>query len=116
MLGRLATRIAIVLMGKHKPIYDPACVSPRLCLPRGCRAHLFFLPPPRPSIPPTADCGDYVVVTNCEKVRVTGKKAEQKVYRHHTMFPGGLKTITYKTMMEKNPENVRLRRRLACAP
>ncbi|BGP22438.1 50S ribosomal protein l13 [Rhodotorula toruloides] len=77
ILGRLATRIAIVLMGKHKPIYDPA-----------------------------TDCGDYVVVTNCDKIRVTGKKAEQKVYRHHTMFPGGLKTITYKTMMEKNPEQI----------
>lgn len=52
------------------------------------------------------DCGDYVVVRNATKVRVTGKKQDQLVYRHHTMFPGGLKEIPFKTMMEKKPENV----------
>ncbi|GAA5863293.1 hypothetical protein JCM1840_007472 [Sporobolomyces johnsonii] len=77
VLGRMATRIAIVLMGKHKPIYDQA-----------------------------NDCGDYVVVKNATKVVVTGRKAQQKLYRHHTMFPGGLKEITYETMMERKPEEI----------
>lgn len=52
------------------------------------------------------DCGDYVVVTNASKVAVTGRKAEQKLYRHHTGFPGGLREIPYKTMMERKPEEV----------
>ncbi|KAM0748313.1 putative MRPL23-mitochondrial ribosomal protein, large subunit [Meredithblackwellia eburnea MCA 4105] len=77
VLGRMATRIAITLMGKHKPIYDPA-----------------------------NDCGDYVVVTNARKVVVTGRKADQKIYRHHTMFPGGLKEIPYKTMMDQKPDEI----------
>lgn len=77
VLGRLATRIAIVLMGKHKPIYDQA-----------------------------NDCGDYVIVKNARKVTVTGKKADQKLYRHHTQFPGGLKEIPYKTMLDRNPEEI----------
>ncbi|KAJ9069471.1 54S ribosomal protein L23, mitochondrial, variant 2 [Entomophthora muscae] len=73
----MATGIATTLMGKHKPIYDPA-----------------------------ADCGDYVVVINAKHVKVTGRKAEQKVYRSHSGFPGGLKEIPYKTMLEKNPEQI----------
>ncbi|KAI0066393.1 60S ribosomal protein L23 [Artomyces pyxidatus] len=77
VLGKLAERIALVLMGKHKPIYDPA-----------------------------VDSGDYVVVTNASKVKVTGKKAEQLVYRKHTMFPGGLKEIKYKDMMAKKPDEI----------
>ncbi|GAA5913394.1 mitochondrial 54S ribosomal protein uL13m MRPL23 [Sporobolomyces salmoneus] len=77
VLGRMATRIAIVLMGKHKPIYDQS-----------------------------NDCGDYVVVKNATKVKVTGKKEDQLIYRHHTMFPGGLKEIPYKTMMERKPEEI----------
>lgn len=52
------------------------------------------------------DCGDYVVVTNARKIRVTGKKAEQKLYRHHTMYPGGLKEIQYKDMMQRKPDEV----------
>ena len=56
----------------------------------------------------TADCGDYVVVSNARKVKVTGKKAEQLIYRHHTMFPGGLKEIQYKDMMHRKPDEVRL--------
>ena len=52
------------------------------------------------------DCGDYVVVKNARKVTVTGKKADQKLYRHHTQFPGGLKEIPYKTMLDRNPEEV----------
>ncbi|KAJ3553655.1 hypothetical protein NM688_g3490 [Phlebia brevispora] len=77
VLGKLAERIATVLMGKHKPIYDPS-----------------------------VDCGDYVVVSNARKVKVTGKKAQQIVYRHHTMYPGGLKEIPYKQMMEKKPDEI----------
>lgn len=53
------------------------------------------------------DCGDYVVVRNATKVKVTGKKSQQKLYRHHTMFPGGLKEIPYKTMLDKKPEEVK---------
>ncbi|KAF8467433.1 ribosomal protein L13, partial [Gautieria morchelliformis] len=73
----LADRIAIVLMGKHKPIYDPS-----------------------------TDCGDYVVVTNASKVKVTGRKEQQLVYRHHTMFPGGLKEISYRDMKAKKPDEI----------
>jgi large subunit ribosomal protein L13 len=57
--------------------------------------------------PGTDDCGDYVVVTNARAVAVTGRKADQKLYRHHSGFPGGLKEIPYKTMMEKKPEEAR---------
>ncbi|CAG8793293.1 4386_t:CDS:2, partial [Acaulospora morrowiae] len=71
---RLAVNIAITLMGKHKPIYDPA-----------------------------SDCGDYVVVINAKEIAVTGKKEDQKLYRHHSGYPGGLKTINYKRLMEKDP-------------
>ena len=73
-LGRLATQIAGLLMGKHKPIF---CT------------HL--------------DTGDYVVVINAEKVRVTGNKAKQKLYYRHTGYPGGLKTVTLEKLMETHP-------------
>ncbi|KAK0443929.1 ribosomal protein L13 domain-containing protein [Desarmillaria tabescens] len=77
ILGKLAERIALVLMGKHKPIYDPS-----------------------------VDCGDYVVITNCLKVKVTGRKPEQFLYRKHSMYPGGLKETPYKDMMVKKPEEI----------
>ncbi|CAG8616601.1 15175_t:CDS:2, partial [Acaulospora colombiana] len=77
ILGRMAVNIATTLMGKHKPIYDPA-----------------------------SDCGDYVVVINAREVVVTGKKEDQKLYRHHTGYPGGLKTINYKRLMEKDPAEI----------
>lgn len=103
----MATRIAITLMGKHKPIYDQASQSP---FPSSCKA----TGSPRVTRvdfdaldSPTDDCGDYVVVTNARSVAVSGRKAEQKLYRHHTGFPGGLKEIPYKTMMENKPEEVR---------
>lgn len=64
-LGRLASSIAITLMGKHKPVYHP-----------------------------TQDCGDYVIVTNCQQLRVTGKKFEQKTYWSHSSKPGHLKLRT----------------------
>ena len=54
-----------------------------------------------------ADCGDYVVVTNAPKVKVTGQKEEQIVYRSHSMYPGGLKEIPYKRMKKEKPDEVR---------
>lgn len=76
-LGRLATEIARVLRGKHKPIYTP---------------HL--------------DVGDHVVVVNAEKVRLTGRKADQKTYFRHTGYMGGEKHIPYRRMLETHPERV----------
>jgi large subunit ribosomal protein L13 len=76
-LGRLATEIAHILRGKNKPQYTP---------------HV--------------DTGDFVVVVNAEKVVVTGKKAEQKVYRRHSGYPGGLKETSYEQMMERRPTEI----------
>jgi large subunit ribosomal protein L13 len=76
-LGRLASQIAHVLRGKHKPTYSP---------------HM--------------DLGDHIVVINAEKIRVTGRKAEQKVYYRHTGYPGGLRTTTYEDMLGKHPERI----------
>jgi large subunit ribosomal protein L13 len=76
-LGRLATEIARLLRGKNKPQYTP---------------HV--------------DTGDFVVVVNAEKVVVTGKKAEQKVYYRHTGYPGGLKETSYEVMMERKPTEI----------
>jgi large subunit ribosomal protein L13 len=76
-LGRLSTEIASRLRGKHKPIYTP---------------HV--------------DCGDFIIVINAEKVKVTGNKATQKVYRHHTGFMGGLREVSYKEMLAKHPERI----------
>ena len=72
-LGRLAVRIANILRGKHKPEYTP---------------HV--------------DTGDFVVVINAEKVVVTGKKETDKIYLHHTGYPGGLKSASFKELMEKD--------------
>ncbi|TFY63452.1 hypothetical protein EVG20_g6310 [Dentipellis fragilis] len=55
---------------------------------------------------PTVDCGDYVIVTNARQIKVTGKKADQIVYRKHTMFPGGLKEIKYRDMMNNKPDEI----------
>lgn len=76
-LGRLATEVARILRGKHKPVYTP---------------HV--------------DTGDYVIVINAEKVKVTGKKASQKLYRRHSGYPGGLREIPYQTMLARHPERV----------
>lgn len=76
-LGRLSSKIASMLRGKHKPIFTP---------------HV--------------DCGDYVVVINAEKVKVTGKKLEDKEYKRHSGYPGGLKMVTLEKMLEEKPENV----------
>jgi len=74
-LGRLATEVAKLLRGKHKPVYTPF-----------------------------ADTGDYVIVLNASKMVLTGKKLDQKYYRHHSGYPGGMKETDYKTMMAKKPE------------
>jgi large subunit ribosomal protein L13 len=76
-LGRLASQVARLLRGKHKPIYTP---------------HL--------------DTGDHVIVINARKIRITGKKAQDKMYYHHSGYPGGLKSISYERLFEKNPERV----------
>ncbi|MGH7475860.1 MAG: 50S ribosomal protein L13 [Longimicrobiales bacterium] len=77
VLGRLASRIAQVLRGKHKPMFTP---------------HL--------------DMGDYVIVINAEKVRLTGAKADQKTYFRHTGYVGGGKLIPFRRMQEQHPERV----------
>ena len=77
VLGRLATQVASLLMGKHKPIF--------------CR-HL--------------DIGDFVVVINAEQIRVTGNKAKQKLYYRHSGYPGGLKSISLERMMQTHPTRV----------
>jgi large subunit ribosomal protein L13 len=77
VLGRLATVIARKLIGKDKPEYTP------------------FL-----------DCGDHIVVINAERVKLTGNKMEQKVYRHHSGFPGGLKEVSIRSLMARRPEEV----------
>ena len=76
-LGRLATQVSMVLRGKHKPIYTPSM-----------------------------DTGDHVVIINAEKVALTGRKAEDKKYFHHTMYPGGATWTSIVEMMEKHPERV----------
>ena len=76
-LGRLATEIASRLRGKHKPEYTP---------------HV--------------DAGDYIVVINAEKVRVTGNKTSDKIYYSHTGFPGGIKEISFEKLIDKAPERV----------
>ncbi len=76
-LGRTATQVAKLLMGKHKPIYAP---------------HI--------------DTGDYVVVINAAKVKVTGRKAEQKTYYRHSGYPGGLKSASFKELFSQDPVRV----------
>ena len=75
VLGRLASQIAKILRGKNKPSYTP---------------HV--------------DCGDYVIVINADKAVLTGNKLTQKFYRHHSGWTGGLKEISYGTLMQKRPE------------
>ena len=76
-LGHLASEAASILRGKKKPTYTP------------------FL-----------DCGDYVIVINAEKIEVTGKKAKEKIYKHHTGYPGGLREITFEKLQAKDPEEI----------
>lgn len=74
-LGRVASEVAKILRGKNKPTYTP---------------HV--------------DTGDHVIILNAEKIVLTGKKLDQKFYRHHTLYPGGLKEIKYRQFMETRPE------------
>ena len=73
-LGRLATEVAKLLRGKHKAIYTPS-----------------------------VDTGDFVIVVNAEKVVLTGKKLDQKLYRHHSLYPGGLKETPYRNLFQDKP-------------
>ncbi|UHR03319.1 50S ribosomal protein L13 [Peptoniphilus sp. GNH] len=75
VLGRLATEVANILRGKNKPIYTP---------------HV--------------DTGDFVVIINAEKVRLTGNKWEDKIHAYHTGYPGGRREVSYKQLLEKKPE------------
>lgn len=77
VLGRLATEIAVLLRGKHKPDFVP-----------------------------NQDIGDFVVVKNIDKIKLTGKKLEKKIYYHHTGYLGGLKEVPLKKVFEKNPGEV----------
>ena len=77
VLGRLATEVATILTGKNKPIYTP---------------HV--------------DTGDFVIIINAEKIKLTGKKLEQLNYTYHTGHPGGLKEIPYKRLIEDKPEKI----------
>jgi large subunit ribosomal protein L13 len=77
VLGRLATEVARRLRGKHKAEYTP---------------HV--------------DTGDYIIVTNAEKIAVTGRKFKEKMYYHHSEFPGGIKSISFDKLQEKNPARI----------
>jgi len=77
VLGRLASRVAAVIRGKHKPTFTP-----------------------------NADMGDFVIVVNADKVRLTGRKMKEKLYRHHTGYPGGLKETTPEKVLAKHPERL----------
>lgn len=77
IVGRLASKVAAVLRGKHKPTYTP-----------------------------NVDTGDYVIIVNAEKVKLSGNKENKKVYRYHTKMPGGVKTTPYAEMKEKHPERI----------
>jgi large subunit ribosomal protein L13 len=76
-LGRLATQVARLLRGKHKPAYSPS-----------------------------VDTGDYVIVVNAERIRVTGRKLDQKIYYRYTGYPGGLRQITLRNLLRKHPTRV----------
>lgn len=75
VLGRLSSQVAAILRGKHKPIFTP---------------HV--------------DTGDHVIIINADKVVLTGNKLEQKKYRYHTGYPGGLREVSYRDMLQKKPE------------
>jgi len=77
LLGRVAARIASLLLGKHKPGFTPG-----------------------------VPMGDYVVVVNASRIRVTGKKLDDKMYAHHSGYPGGIKTISLRQQLNKHPERV----------
>jgi large subunit ribosomal protein L13 len=77
ILGRLATKVATYLRGKHKPIFSPQ-----------------------------ADCGDYITVVNAQKIKVTGKKSKQKLYFSHSGYPGGDKLLSFEKLLATQPEKI----------
>ena len=77
ILGRVATQIASILLGKNKPNYTPGL-----------------------------DTGAHVIVVNCERVRVTGKRLDDKIYYHHTQYPSGIKSVDLRTQLRNHPERV----------
>ena len=77
VLGRLATNVSNILRGKHKPTYTPH-----------------------------GDCGDNVVIINAEKIKVTGSKFDNKIYYRHSLYPGGLKSQTFKELNKNNPKRI----------
>ena len=77
ILGRLATRLASILRGKHKPIFTP-----------------------------WLDCGDFIIVVNVDKIKVTGNRMDSKVYYRHSGYVGGLKSITLRGQLERHPDRV----------
>ena len=79
-LGRVATQAALILRGKHKPTYTP-----------------------------NLDTGDHVIIINCSKVVLTGKKLDQKIYRHHSGYIGGMKEISARQLLHKDPEQMMMR-------
>jgi len=76
-LGRLASAVSKILTGKNKPVYTP---------------HV--------------DCGDYVIITNAEKIKLTGRKRQQSLVHSYSGYPGGLKAVNYATILEKHPEKL----------
>ena len=79
-LGRVATQAALILRGKHKPTFTP-----------------------------NLDTGDHVIIINCSKVVLTGKKLDQKIYRHHSGYIGGMKEISARQLLNKDPEQMMMR-------
>src|SRR4051795_2559998 len=77
VLGRVATKAATILSGKHRPQYAPFLVS-----------------------------GDHVIILNADKIKMTGMKMEQKVYRHHTLYPGGMREIKARKVFESKPDRL----------
>lgn len=77
ILGRLATKIATYLRGKNKPVFTP-----------------------------NIDTGDFIIVVNADKIRLTGKKLEKKIYYHHSGYPGGLKAESAKDLLKRKPEKI----------
>lgn len=77
ILGRLASKVAQILRGKHKPIYTPSM-----------------------------DCGDFVIIINADKIRVTGNRLDDKVYYRYSGYPGGLKEITMRDQLAKHPHRI----------
>ena len=77
VVGRLAATVATIIRGKHKPVFTPHC-----------------------------DTGDYVIIINCDKVKFTGRKLEQKTYQSYSHFPGGQKIVSASDLMERHPERI----------